>query len=58
MSNVRMMRENPYITYAELTASLGINTSAIQKLVKRMVEHGHITRNESGYWRVIATSIV
>ena len=55
---LRMMRENPNITYAELTASLGINTSAIQKLVKRMVEHGYITRNESGYWRVIATSIV
>ena len=53
-----MMRENPDITYAELTASLGINTSAIQELVKRMVEHGYITRNESGYWRVIATSIV
>ena len=53
-----MMRENPDITYAELTASLGINTSAIQELVKRMVEHGYITRNESSYWRVIATSIV
>lgn len=30
----------------------------VYKLVKRMVEHGYITRNESGYWRVIATSIV
>ena len=30
------MRENPSITYAELTSSLGINTSAVQKLVKRI----------------------
>lgn len=55
---LRMMRNAPNITYAELTASLGINSSAVQKLVKRMVEKGYITRHENGYWRVIATSIV
>ena len=46
------------MAYAELATSLGINTSAIQKLVKRMVEHGYITRLKNGCWRVIATSIV
>ena len=55
---LRLMRESPSITYAELTSSLGINTSAIQKLVKRMVENGYIARHESGAWRVIATSVV
>ncbi len=55
---LRLMRENPSITYAELTSSLGINTSAVQKLVKRMVENGYIARHENGTWRVIATSVV
>lgn len=55
---LRMMRNAPNITYAELTDSLGINTSAVQKLVKRMVEQGYIARHENGCWRVIATSIV
>jgi len=55
---LRMMRENPYITYAELSTSLGINTSAVQKLVKRMIEHGYIVRRESDAWRVMAISIV
>ena len=53
-----MMREDPYITYADLTTSLGINTSAVQKLVKRLVERGYITRHGNGCWRVIATCIV
>lgn len=55
---LRLMRENPSITYAELTSSLGINTSAVQKLVKRMVDNGYIARHENGAWRVIATSVV
>jgi len=55
---LRLMRENPGITYAELTSALRINTSAVQKLVKRMTENGFIARHENGAWRVIATSIV
>ena len=55
---LQLMRENPSITYAELTSSLGINTSAVQKLVKRMVDNGYIARHENGAWRVIATSVV
>lgn len=54
----RLMRDNPDITYAQLTTDLGINTSAVQKLVKRMTNNGYITRLENGLWRVIATSIV
>ncbi len=54
---LRAMRENPSITYAELASLLAINTSAVQKLVKRMAERGYIARH-GGFWRVIATSIV
>ncbi len=52
------MRNNPDITYAQLTADLRINTSAVQKLVKRMADNGYIARLENGSWRVIATSII
>ncbi len=55
---LRLMQENPGITYAELTYLLGINTSAVQKLIKRMAEAGYIARHETGTWRVIATSVV
>lgn len=55
---LRMMRENPYITYTEMTSALGINTSAVQKLVKRMSENGYIARHDNGAWHVIATSII
>ena len=55
---LRLMRDNPDITYAQLTTDLGINTSAVQKLVKRMTDNGYIARLENGSWRVIATSIV
>lgn len=55
---LRLMQENPNITYVELTISLGINKSAVQKLIKRMVENGYIVRHENGTWRVIATSVV
>ena len=55
---LRLMRDNPDITYAQLTTDLGINTSAVQKLVMRMTDNGYIARLENGSWRVIATSIV
>ncbi len=55
---LRLMRNNPDITFAQLTEDLGINTSAVQKLVKRMTENGYIARLANGTWRVIATSIV
>ena len=46
---LHLMRENPEITYTELTSALGINTSAIQKLVKRMTDSGYISRHSNGY---------
>ncbi|MDD7439190.1 hypothetical protein [Prevotellamassilia timonensis] len=41
-----------------MTNLLGINMSAVQKLVKRMVDNGYMARHENGAWRVIATSVV
>lgn len=55
---LRLMRENPSITYMGLTSALGINTSAVQKLIKRMEENGYIDRHDNGLWRVVATSII
>lgn len=55
---LRLMRENPKITYADMTNALGINTSAIQKLVKRMTDSGYIARLDNGLWRVIAIAII
>lgn len=55
---LRLMRNNPYVTYVEINKALGVNISAIQKLVKRMIEKGYIVRQDDGAWRVLATSVV
>ena len=55
---LRVMKENPSVTYAELASTLGINTSAVQKLVKRMSENGYIARLTNNSWRVLASSII
>lgn len=54
---LHLMKTNPNITYTELSTALGINTSAIQKLIKRMTDNGYILRLENNSWRVIAISI-
>lgn len=51
------MQSNPFVTYKELATNLGINTSALQKLIKRMTDNGYITRQSNGAWHIIATSI-
>ena len=56
---LRMMRENPYITYAEMTQRLGINTSAVQKVVGNMRAKGYIDRLDDGDgWYVFAIPTV
>ena len=50
-----ILAENPYVTYAEMSQLLGINPSAVQKLIKGMAEKGYIARNEKeGYWHLFA----
>lgn len=50
---LRMMRDNPYITYVEMSKGLGINTSAVQKLVQNLKAKGYIDRIDDG-WYVFA----
>ena len=50
-----LMEKKPYVTYSEMAKTLGINTSAVQKLVKSMTTKGYIARNEkSGNWHLFA----
>ena len=55
---VRLMefiQQNPYATYMEISGELGINMSAVQKLIKRMTEKGYIGRSEKdGNWHIFA----
>lgn len=54
---LRLMKTNPFITYGEMASTLGINTSAVQKLVSKLVENGYVARHNNN-WQVIAISIV
>lgn len=54
---LNILDDNPYATYAELSEELGINTSAIQKLLEGMVKNGYIQRRDSGAWHIFAMSV-
>ena len=50
------MRNNPNVTKAELSRSIGISTTAIDNNIAYLKKSGYIERvgsNKSGYWRVI-----
>lgn len=52
---LRIIQENPYMTYAEISNLLGINVSAVQKLIKGMSGKGYIGRNDKyGSWHLFA----
>lgn len=54
-----LLSENPYMTYAMLSEELGINVSAIQKLIDGMTEKGYIQRRETDKaWHVLASSTI
>lgn len=54
-----ILREAPYATYARLSEEIGINVSAIQKLIDGMVEKGYIQRRDSDKsWHVLASSTI
>lgn len=47
----------PDISIARLAERIGINKSAMQKLLKTMTDKGYITRSEKdGKWHVVAVS--
>lgn len=50
-----LLQKNPYATYAEMSGLLGINMSAVQKLIKGMMDKGYIGRSEKeGNWHIFA----
>lgn len=54
-----LLKDDPYITYSKLSEKLGINVSAIQKLIEGMVEKGYIQRRDSDKsWHVLASSVI
>ena len=55
---LRLMNDNPYITYAELSKEFSVNISALQKQLENMTKKGYIQRRESGGWHVFATSSI
>ncbi len=49
------LQKNPYATYVEMSGLLGINMSAVQKLIKGMMDKGYIGRSEKeGNWHIFA----
>ena len=56
---LRLLREDPYLTFAKLSEELGINVSATQKLIEGMLEKGYIQRRDSDRsWHVLASSVI
>ena len=55
---LRMIHDDPYITYAELSKTISVNTSALQKQLENMTKKGYIQRRENGGWHVFATSSI
>lgn len=54
-----ILKDNPYITFAKLSEEIGINVSAIQKLIDGMEEKGYIQRRDTDKsWLVLATSVI
>lgn len=56
---LRIMKEDPYATYVILSEKVGINVSAIQKLVDGMIERGYVQRRDKdNSWYVLASSTI
>ena len=56
---LHLFQDNPYVTYARLSEELGINVSAIQKLIDGMADKGYIQRRDTDKsWLVLATSVI
>ena len=52
---LELLQKNPYATYMEISGLLGINVSAVQKLIKGMADKGYIGRSEKeGNWHMFA----
>ena len=52
---LRIMQTQPSVTIESLHEQLGINYSAIQRLIGRLKENGYIEPTGDGVWRVLIT---
>lgn len=56
---LHVLKDDPYATYAKMSEELGINVSAIQKLIDGMIERGYLQRLDNDKsWYVLTSSIV
>ena len=56
---LHILEDDPYSRYAKLSEELGINVSAIQKLIEGMADKGYIQRRDNDKsWLVLATSVI
>ena len=55
---LRELKIEKNATYSYLQEAIGINRSAIQKLLQTMLEKGYIDKDEDGSWRVFITPSV
>jgi len=54
-----ILRADPYSTYPSIAEKIGINVSAIRKLMDGMAEKGYIQRRDTDKsWLVLATSVI
>ena len=55
---LEVISDDPYITYEKLSETIGINISALQRLLKGMEEKGYLQRRDSDKaWHVLAMSL-
>ena len=52
---LRTMQMENSVTLAYLQQKIGINRSALQKMITRLQENGYIERSDNGGWRVFIT---
>ena len=55
---LRELKIEKNATYSYLQEAIGINRSAIQKMLQTMLEKGYINKDETGSWRVFITPSV
>ena len=54
MRMLNLIDANPYMTYKELTNSLGVNYSAMQKMLEGIRKKGYLDRRNDGSWHILA----
>ena len=55
---LRLLQVEPKSTYAYLQEEIGINRSAIQKILQNLRDKGYIEKAPNGSWRVFITPSV